>query len=160
MNVKRSLLTAVMIAVMGTATSGLEAQDRPAHTPRQASGWLLENREALGLSEAQVTRLHEIAQQLEEQNRPLVAQLRTAGIHLGPPQRALSEAERREMHARLQEHRPTLQQLRENTHAAMKAAREVLTPAQLQRAGEMMRAHGPARGSGERGRAPRSGSGR
>jgi len=159
--VKRSLLTAVMIAVMGTtATPALEAQDRRAHPPRQASGWLLENRDALGLSDAQVARLHEIAQQLEERNRPLVAQLRTAGIHLGPPQRELSETERREMHARLQEHRPTLQQLRENTHVAMKAAREVLTPAQLQRAGELMRAHGPAEGSRERGRAPRSGTGR
>jgi hypothetical protein len=160
MQVKQSIVMAALIAALGSAVPALEAQDRHPHPVRQGSGWLLENSAALNLSEAQSARLQEIAQRLEERNRPLVARLRAAGVPMGPPPRRMSEEERRELHAKLQEHRPTLLQLRRNTHAAMQAAREVLTPEQLEMARELMREReGRERRDGNRG-APHRGSGR
>jgi hypothetical protein len=156
--VKRTLLAALCAVVLGGSVPALEAQDRRAHPAREGSGWLLENREALGLSQSQVTRLEEIARQLEALNRPLLAELRAAGIPLGPQRSQMSEEERRELHARLQQHRPTLMQLRQNTHAAMRDARAVLTREQLQRTRELMRAREEAKGEREHGRSPRRGS--
>jgi len=157
--VKRILLTALAAVLLGTSVPALEAQDRRAHPPREGSGWLLENRAALGLSEAQVVRLEEIARQLEARNRPLLAELRAAGIPLGPQRSEMSEEERRELRARLQQYRPTLMQLRQNTHAAMRDARAVLTREQLQRTRELMRAREEAKGAREHGRSTRGGPG-
>lgn len=157
---KTILSTAMLAAALAFQTPALEAQERRPHLPAQGSGWLVQNRAELGLSDAQVARLHEIAQQLEERNRPLIAELRDAGVPMGPRRREMTAEEQRELHAMLREHRPTLLQLRQNAQAAMQEARAVLTREQMQRARELMRDREERDGRRERGRSPHRGSGR
>jgi Spy/CpxP family protein refolding chaperone len=116
-----------------------------AASPAQAKpfGLMMQNREQLGLTDQQIARLEGIAQRLEQQNGPLLQRLREAGIPVRPERRdgvrEMTPEQRRELRERLEAHRPTLMQMRQNTHAAMEEARVVLTPEQQERMREIMR---------------------
>lgn len=110
-----------------------------------AVGSLLRYRTELQLTDAQIARLQAITQRLEAQNQPLLQRLRDAGIPVRPERRArvreMTPAQRQELRRKLEANRPTLQQLRQNMHGAMREAREVLTLEQQQRMRELMREH-------------------
>lgn len=106
-------------------------------------GMLLRHRAELGLTDVQISRLEAIAKELESRNRPLLRQLRAAGIpvhgngHVPDKGRKLSKAEEEDLRKRLEAHRPILHQLRANTRAAMTQAAGVLTSKQIDRLREI-----------------------
>jgi Spy/CpxP family protein refolding chaperone len=105
--------------------------------PYAGVGFLLRHRAELQLSDDQIRRLREISARLDEQNAPLVQQLREAGIPVHPARRGrveqMTPAEKKALRKKLEEHSPTLHQLRENTVSAMAEARRVLTTEQQDR---------------------------
>jgi hypothetical protein len=145
-----ALVAALMIL---PAPALVDAQTPPAH--REAGqrmggapdgkpfGLLMENRVQLGLTDQQMGRLQQIAQRLEQQNAPLLQQLRDAGIPVRPERRDgvrdMTPEQRRALRDRLEAHRPTLMQLRKNAHTAMQEARNVLTAEQQERLRVVMR---------------------
>jgi hypothetical protein len=137
-----------------------DAEQRVQSPQRLPIGFLLRHRAEIGLSDQQITRLEGIAALLEQQNKPLLDQLRSAGIPIRPERRdgvrQMTEEERRQLRVRLEEHRPTLLQMRENMSAAMTEVRSVLTREQQQRVRELMpRPAADARRDGRRSDPPR-----
>jgi hypothetical protein len=155
-------LTLLALPAMGVAQTADRAE-RP--VPVQA---LLEARAELGLSAEQVVQLESIHARLQEQNQPLLEEMRAAapagGSQRGvgmrermgamtPEQReqmrehmgAMTPEQREQMRERMDRGVPaelqaTVRQLRENNRAAMREAREVLTPEQQALASELVRA--------------------
>jgi Spy/CpxP family protein refolding chaperone len=151
---KRILGLTLMAALMAAPAPAF-AQQQPTtprvegeahrHGPAQrpAFGFLFQHRAELGLTDQQMARLQQIAQRLEQQNQPLLQQLRDAGIPVRPERRDgvrdMTTEQRSELRTKLEAHRPTLVQLRQNTDQAMQEARTVLTPEQQERMRELMR---------------------
>jgi Spy/CpxP family protein refolding chaperone len=147
---------ALVAALIAAPAPVLAQQPQPMPLPRAEMGpramqgpplgFLLRNQAELGLTDEQITRLQQVAQRLEQQNQPLLEQLRAAGIPVRPERRQgvreMTPEQRRELRQRLEAHRPTLMQMRENAHTAMQEAREVLTPEQQQRMRELVQARG------------------
>lgn len=101
--------------------------------------WILEHRQELQLTDAQVQRLEQIKQDLAQRNAPLLAQLRQLGwgdsARMRPPRgdsAARDSLRARRMQLREQA-RPIVEQLRENARAAMEQVRQVLTEEQRQK---------------------------
>jgi DNA anti-recombination protein RmuC len=164
-----SVLAAAPLAAQQSPRPGAEGQpgrrweQGPGHERRAPFQRLIEHRQQLELTDAQVARLQAIGARLEEQNRPLVAQLqqqrerfmeqrRAQMEKLSPEQRrdtlrALRTAgRRREIPDAM---RPPMEQMRRNIHAAREEVQGVLTPQQKERARELMREG--RRGEGRRG---------
>jgi len=133
---------------------------------------LMQVRDELRLTDAQVVRLRGIAGRLEETNRPLRRQLVAEYGRWREQRRArlerMTPAQRRAelRHARGGRRadvppplRPLVGQIRGNVREAMQEAAEVLTPAQRARARELIqerRGHGPGHGRGHGRRGPRA----
>lgn len=114
--------------------------------PAGGVGALLANADELGLSETQLTQLEAIQRQLQELNAPLLEQvgggraLRRGDGAAAPP----TPQERENMQGSRDEMNPVMQQLRENTLAAMEQAQAVLSAEQREQARELLAARGPA----------------
>jgi Spy/CpxP family protein refolding chaperone len=151
----RGILGLTLLAMLAAAPAPVVAQGQTPPPQRETGprmggpqegrpfGLLMENREQLGLTNQQIARLEQIAQRLEQQNGPLLQQLRDAGIPVRPERRDgvrdMTPEQRRALRDRLEAHRPTLMQMRQNTHTAMEEARGVLTPEQQERMRDLMR---------------------
>lgn len=133
-------------------TDTTSAAARAPHAPHSGVDLLLRYRAELQLSDEQIARLQAVAQRLEERNRPLLEQLRAAGIPLRRERRdevhRMTPEQRQALHEKLREHRPTLERLRENMEAAMREARAVLTPEQQERFRALLREQYRGRGDG------------
>ncbi|CAN5583819.1 hypothetical protein BH24GEM3_BH24GEM3_14500 [soil metagenome] len=111
---------------------------------------LLRDREALGLTAAQVTRLEAIQQRMIERNRPLVQRLLEMRRSLGESPRGRTQEMTPEQRQRWQRHveqaRPIMKQIHENNRQAMEEVGSVLTPAQRAQVRERIEAkHGAKR---------------
>lgn len=99
---------------------------------------LLQRREQLNLTAEQVARLEAVQRRVQEQNRPLMEQLRQLRGPAGArPERGARGAEltpeQREALRRTREQaRPIMERLRENNQAARREVEQVLTDAQKQ----------------------------
>jgi hypothetical protein len=149
----RTLIRVSLLPLLLTVPISVQAQQRPAESERATEardgqqrqaqhtglGMLLRHRTELGLTDVQISRLEAIAKELEGRNRPLLRQLREAGIpvhgngHVPDKGQKLTKAEEVELRKRLEAHRPVLHQLRANTRAAMMEAHGVLTSKQRDR---------------------------
>lgn len=142
------------------------------HEARPPFQRLVALRQELQLTDAQVARVQEIGQRLQQRNAPLRAQLATQSEQFKAQRRAqmerLSPEARRDTLRTLRQRgrrrdvpesmRAPMQQMRENTRAAMQEVQSVLTPQQKERAGELMRReHGRRGDEGQRGRGGRRG---
>jgi hypothetical protein len=155
MDMKRIFGFALM-GLMAAAPPVVEAQrapqgqERAMRTPGQMPlARMMERQAELGLTAEQVARLESIQSRLQQQNAPLVAQVREARMG----------AERGERGARQvpEEIRPAMQQLRQNNRAAMEEVRAVLSDEQRAKLRETMR-RGMRQGTGGQGaRAARPG---
>jgi hypothetical protein len=138
----------------------------------------LEHRAQLNLTPEQVSRLETIQRELRARNEPLHQQLtaimpqhgmrgagparqgerpgmmgRMRGMHGGadsaaPARPRLSDEQRQEMRARMEQARPVMEQIRAHTRAAMEQAHGVLSDAQRQQLHELMRERGGRGGAG------------
>jgi hypothetical protein len=173
MKTTRLLLT--MIACLPLAAVPARAQepgplaaqqgDAPEERPLER---LMEVRQELGLTDAQVSRLQQIALQLQETNRPLRQELfrqwqalreqKRQELLRMPPAERQAEIQRIRQMGHLPP-TPAMQQLAEqirgNIRGAMRQAGTVLTPPQKQRVREMMQERRAGRlGGGMGGRRP------
>jgi len=153
-----------------TPRAGRWQQGREARPPFQR---LVALRQELQLTDAQVARIQEIGQRLQQRNAPLRAQLATQSEQFKAQRRAqmerLSPEARRDTLRSLRQDgrrrrqvpesmRVPMQQMRENTRAAMDEVQTVLTPQQKERARALMRQERGRRGEeGRRGQAGRRG---
>ena len=172
-----ALVSAAPLAAQTGRTGADSAHHGPGHAraehhrgERAPFQRLIAARQELQLTDAQVTRLQEIGRRLEERNAPLRAQLTAQRQQYAAQRRAqverLSPEARRDTLTRLRQQgrrrevpeamRVPMNQMRENTRAAMQEAQSVLTPQQKDRARQLMeqhrREHGSRRGEGRRGR--------
>lgn len=140
-----------LLAALAAAPSALEAQtQRGTHGQEQGVrgphgapvAMLLQHRAELGLSAEQVNRLEAIGQRLEQQNAPLVAQLRASGAW----------QDREQMRERMQSMTPEQrQQMRERMRNMTPEQRDAMRQ-QMRESGEARpRGEGQARGEGMRG---------
>jgi hypothetical protein len=104
---------------------------------------LVARRQELGLSDAQVTQLRAIEQQLQAKNQGIEAQLRgfrpDSAARATLRARQLTEAERNALRARREQARPLVQQMMENRRQAVEQARQVLTAEQQQKVRQHVR---------------------
>jgi hypothetical protein len=153
-----------LVGMLAAAPVALEAQqgprgaERAMRAPGQGGAPLarvLERRSELGLTAEQVGRLETISARLQQQNEPLMAQMRAHRETLRG-QRAQARGQR-QMPEQL---RPVMQQMRENNQAAMQEVRSVLSDEQQTKLRDGMRgqrgerAPGAARGAAGQGGAP------
>lgn len=152
-----------LVAVIAAAPVSLEAQTPRAPQGQEQAGRgqrpapisrILEQRAALGLSAEQVSRLEAIQQRLQQQNAPLIEQLRASGAWQERGQNG-ERGQQRGPGARgerqiPEELRPVMQQLRENNRTAMQQVQEVLTAEQRARLRELMQQHRRGEGRGAR----------
>jgi hypothetical protein len=93
--------------------------------------WLLEGREALGLTPAQIARLEEVKRRHEARNAPLVDRLMTLRAAWQQERLAMRRAGAREESQRLQQLRarsePLFHQIQRNNQTAMTAVNQLLT---------------------------------
>jgi hypothetical protein len=129
---RRIMIPALAVA-LAAAPAVLEAQTpRGERTAPGAQGMrgialnpaarVLQQREALGLNAAQVSRLEQLQRQTEERNQPLVQQLQAARPNVTP-------AQRQQMRERMQQVTP---EQREQLRQRMQEQRAELTPEQRQ----------------------------
>jgi hypothetical protein len=146
------------------APAPLAAQQSPDTAPAAPHHWsrghgpvekLLRHRAELNLSAAQVARLEEINQRMEERNRPLVRQLVEMRREWGPEfrrsRREMTPEQREELHRRMKEARPLFERIHENNRAAMREVGEVLNEEQKVMVREMVRKAHEKHGRGKRG---------
>lgn len=104
---------------------------------------LVAQRERLGLTAEQVTRLKAVQERLRSRNAPLLEQVRTARRQAVPRQpgtRApLTEQERDALRRTREALRPVREQLRENRRGAAEEVRAILTDEQRTRLRELRR---------------------
>lgn len=180
-------LVAVPVALEAQTAPAPQAQEQTARRMGPAPmERVLRLRAELGLTDAQVAQIQAIGQRLQEQNRPLVEQLRAAGVFPGaqltPEQRErmrermqnLTPEQREQMRQRMEQRRaegarpgpmgrqipeelrPVVEQLRQNNRAAAEQVRSVLTPEQRTRLQELMQQR---RGAVERSARPQGARG-
>ncbi len=151
------LLAAAPVAAQTTGRAGADSArggrwEREGHRDRPAFQGLIEHRQELQLTDAQVSRLQEIGRRLDERNAPLRAQLAAHREQYAARRRAqmerLTPEQRRDTLQRLRQNdrkrevpeamRAPMEQMRENIHAAMQEAQGVLTAPQKERARQLM----------------------
>jgi hypothetical protein len=127
-----------------------QGQERAMRTPGQMPlARMMERQAELGLTAEQVARLESIQTRLQQQNAPLMAQVREARTGAAREQRAARQVP--------EELRPAMQQIRQNNRAAMEEVRAVLSDEQRTKLRETMRG-GMRHGTGGQGaQAARSG---
>ncbi|HEX6133895.1 MAG TPA: hypothetical protein VFZ24_08025 [Longimicrobiales bacterium] len=148
---RRNLIHALGLAVVAAVLvpAGADAQTpRGDRAPGPRFGApverLIEQREALGLTDQQVTQLRRIEAELQQKNAPLLAQLEQAREQLRAERPQFTEEQRQQMRARREEMRDTLRQRQQMTAEERQQMRErmqQMTPEQR----EQMRARMQAR---------------
>lgn len=162
----------ILVLALLLAPAPLVAQERPhpeghprpmlaeAMERRGPLAALLRDREALGLTPAQVTQIEAIQQRLLERNRPLVEQLLRLRQSAGDPPRVrpqeMTPEQRQAWERRVEQARPIMRQIHENNRQAMQEVGTVLTEQQKQQIRERIREReskvrergGPRRGHG------------
>ena len=153
-------LTALTLPASGSAQTPQPERGRmggPAGMGQPGEGHaarVLEMREQLGLTEAQVAQIRGIQARLEEQNAPLIAQVTAAREKMRTERQQMTAEQRQAMRERMQaerqqmtaeqraqlrqrpgagmpeELRPVMEQLRTNNQAAMEQIRAVLSAEQ------------------------------
>jgi hypothetical protein len=124
-------------------TSG--TADTTARRPSSPIGRLIAHRQRLDLTDAQVSRLTQIEQQLEARNRVLRDSIRTTlGLPPGtrPAPREMTSEQRQAWRAKMRALEPVRKQMRDNMRSAMEQVRATLTAdqrAQVHRAMRRMR---------------------
>jgi hypothetical protein len=158
------------VAVVAASAGAVNAQGAAEHGRMPAGqvrmdplAQLLEKRVELGLTADQVRRLEAIHGRVQSRNQPIREQLQAARRQTGLPEprpgarggeRVRPTEEQREARRRFRDQaRPLMDQLRDNTRAAMREAREVLTDQQRQ---QIRRMH-DRQGHGQRGHGRRGG---
>ena len=132
------VLPAAALALLA-AVQPSQAQQRGPGFNRNAVQVLVDSAQALGLSAGQTTQLTAIAHELDEQNRvPLDSLQRYRGEMGGMRMMGGMEGMTPEQRAAMEHARPFLQQVRDNSRAAMERAMAVLTPDQQEKARAMM----------------------
>ena len=167
----RPILLAPLAFLLAMSPAGVQAAraqagDEPiAQQEQRPLETIMEVRQELQLSDAQVSRLQQIAARLEATNRPLRAELVRRWQAYREQRRAellrMTPAERQEELARIRaqqdgqgrppvpaELQPLVRQIRGNIAAAMREAGTVLTPGQKARARELVRARRQGRMGG------------
>jgi flagellar basal body-associated protein FliL len=165
-----SLALLLAMSPVGVQAARAQTDDEPlAQQEQRPLETLMEVRQELQLTDAQVSRLQQIALRLDATNRPLRQELvrrwqayreqrRTELLRMTPAQR---QAELERIRAQQDEQgrppvpaelQPLVRQIRGNIAMAMREAGTVLTPAQKARARELVRARRQARGGGLGGR--------
>lgn len=150
---RRMTIPAIALAI-SLAPAALSAQTQPApRGPRAevrgpAVERIIAQREQLGLSQQQITELRRIQTQLEEKNRPLLEQLRTARENITPEQRA-------EMRQRMQQVTPEQRAQMQARRDSMRERMQHMTPEQREQMRERMRSLTPEQRAEMRPRAQR-----
>lgn len=134
--IRTSIVT--LLLVMGTVTL------LPGQSRQRDSGpveTLLEMRESLALSAAQVAGLERIDAAMEAQNQPLVRQLSAIRrqIRALGPRAEMSTEQRARFEAHLEEARPLMRQIERNNRSAMKQVGRLLTKEQKDLVEEVLR---------------------
>ncbi|MBV9108602.1 MAG: hypothetical protein JO306_04245 [Gemmatimonadetes bacterium] len=158
------------ISPMGVQAARAQTGDEPlAQQEQRPLETLMEVRQELQLTDAQMSQLQQIALRLDATNRPLRQELvrrwqayreqrRTELLRMSPAER---QAELERIRAQQDEQgrppvpaelQPLVRQIRGNIAMAMREAGTVLTPAQKARARELVRARRQARSGGFGGR--------
>lgn len=139
------LLLLVMMMVGSASAMDAQSGPKPGRVVAPGDGelgFLMRNREALALSDAQIQQMGAVAQRLQRQNEPLIRRLHSAGIPTGLAERRrlgrLSPGEREELRAAMEANRPVFQELRQNTRTAVREIRGVLTPEQATKVRRLM----------------------
>lgn len=142
------LLPAAAVAQQGPARAPAPEQPMPGEAELRVTPLerLLEDRDALGLTAAQVARIEAIRTRVEARNAPLVHRLVVLRTAWHNERAALREAGRQHS-PRLQQLRqrsePVLRQIQDNNRLAMGAASQVLTTEQRQRLRDRIQARRP-----------------
>lgn len=144
------LLAGALIAAPALQAQTPEAQPMRGHAGPGLAAMLRSHAE-LGLTAEQVARLEAIEAELRARNAPMREQLqalRPEGMrerhrerHERGARPQVTEEQRREMRARMEQARPLMEQMRANMQAAMERARAVLTEEQRARLETRMREH-------------------
>lgn len=174
---RRQVISALVLAAAAAVTlpAGADAQ-RPEgeRRPMGAQGGeapverIVELRQELGLTDAQVTELQRIQAELRERNAPLRERLSEARERMHAEREAMTEEERREMRERMRarreageagrrgpagvppamsaELRPVMEEIRTNTRNAREQIRAVLTTEQREKLRELRPAPRARRG--------------
>jgi hypothetical protein len=103
---------------------------------RNAIQMIIEHKDQLALTSDQLGKLEPISKKLDEQNKPLLAELQKN--RPGDP-RNMTEEQRQAV-------RVPMEKIRDNREAAMKEAREVLTTEQQEKLRQVMEEMRPRRG--------------
>jgi hypothetical protein len=122
----------LLVALVATPLV-LEAQVAGQQRDAQPFAMILGQREALGLSQAQVDRLQAIGQRLQEQNAPLMEQMRASGV--------LPEARRPGQRQPAMQRPPA--EHRDSMRARMQRNQQNMTPEQRQQMRQQMRTMAP-----------------
>jgi Spy/CpxP family protein refolding chaperone len=126
-------LVAVPVALEAQTPPAPQAQEQTARRMGPAPmERVLRLRAELGLTDAQVAQIQAIGQRLQEQNRPLVEQLRAAGVFPGAQ---LTPEQRERMRERMQNLTP---EQREQMRQRMEERRRNLTPEQREQMRQRM----------------------
>ena len=134
----------ILTRVLPAAALALLATVQPSHAQqrgpmRNAVQVLVDSAQSLGLSAEQTTQLTAIAHELDEQNRvPLDSLQAYRGQMGGMRMMGGMDSMTPEQRAAMEHARPFLQQVRDNSRAAMERAMAVLTPDQQEKARAMM----------------------
>lgn len=157
-SVRYMVAFALLAAAPAAAQTGRGGADTVPHgrgehgAHRPAFQGLMEHRQELQLTDAQMARLQEIGRRLDERNAPLRAQLAAHRQQYAARRRAqmerLTPEQRRDTLQRLRQDarrrevpeamRAPMAQMRENIRAAMQEAQGVLTAPQKERARQLM----------------------
>ena len=126
-------------------------QDGPDAMMRNPASVVLEHREALALTDDQVTALEAIRAEIEEQNGPRWAQLKEAFGDADPAEMTLEE--RQALRERMEELAPVRAEIRQTNRTLMAGFHEMLSPEQEAELRTIMRRGPEGRpGHGMRGR--------
>ena len=135
----------ILTRVLPAAALALLAAVQPSHAQQRGPGFmrnavqvLADSAQALGLSAGQATQLTAIAHDLDEQNRVPLDSLQRYRGQMGGMRMMGGEGMTDEQRAAMEHARPFMQQLRDNSRAAMEKAMAVLTPEQQEKARAMM----------------------
>jgi DNA-binding MarR family transcriptional regulator len=143
---RRLTIPAITLA-MTLAPAVLTAQTPEQRGPRGPFGGapverIIQQREQLGLTDQQVTELRRIQTELQEKNRPLIAQIQAARPAVTPEQREQMRQRRQQPGARAalpDSMRQRMQQMTPEQRAQMRERMQQMTPEQREQMREGMR---------------------
>jgi len=132
-----AILALAVAAPLAAQAPAVGAAWRGAPAPGRMIDWILEHRQELQLTDAQVQRLQQIRQELQQRNAPLLAQLRQMvwgdSLRRAREDATVRDSVRARRERMREQARPILEQLRANARAAMEQARQVLTEEQREK---------------------------